>query len=208
MIYISVVKPGDKWCLCEYKWEEAYNDGKAPKVIKNATNMRTKKEFKIKLKKIKKSMNKSLIKGGSYYKGVTFKVSDYGLRKSIIPNENNIIIVSFKSNEKVRNDKEYLDVLKENGCSIILSEPYINKQVWSLLLNLGSNYERYNILEDKILKKKHKKYIYLDCIDNFGVFGTTNLKIPTGNCKNLPATPPEEPPSEIQLTTPVLKDKI
>lgn len=41
----SVVKPGDKWCLCEYRWNEAFKDGKAPGVIKSATNMRTKKNI-------------------------------------------------------------------------------------------------------------------------------------------------------------------
>ena len=41
----SVVKPGDNWCLCEYRWNQAYNDGKAPRVIKSATNMRTKKNI-------------------------------------------------------------------------------------------------------------------------------------------------------------------
>ena len=38
----SVVKPDQKWCLCEYRWNQAYQDGKAPKVIKNATNFLTK----------------------------------------------------------------------------------------------------------------------------------------------------------------------
>ena len=37
----SVVEPGDKWCLCEYRWNEAYKDGNAPKVIESATNKRT-----------------------------------------------------------------------------------------------------------------------------------------------------------------------
>ena len=37
----SVVNPGDRWCLCEYRWNEAFKDGKAPKVIKSATNLRT-----------------------------------------------------------------------------------------------------------------------------------------------------------------------
>jgi uncharacterized protein len=37
----GVVKPGQKWCLCEYRWLEAHKDGKAPKVIKSATNART-----------------------------------------------------------------------------------------------------------------------------------------------------------------------
>mgnify|MGYP001163527835 CR=1 FL=1 len=37
----SVVKPGDNWCLCEYRWNEALKNKKAPKVILDATNMRT-----------------------------------------------------------------------------------------------------------------------------------------------------------------------
>lgn len=42
----SVVKPGDKWCLCEDRFEEAYNAGKAPKVINNATHKNTKNTVK------------------------------------------------------------------------------------------------------------------------------------------------------------------
>ena len=38
----SVVEPRDKWCLCEYRWQEAFKDGVAPEVVQNATNMRTK----------------------------------------------------------------------------------------------------------------------------------------------------------------------
>ena len=38
----SVVKPGQNWCLCEYRWQEAFDEGKAPKVKMEATNMRTK----------------------------------------------------------------------------------------------------------------------------------------------------------------------
>ena len=37
----SVVKDGQRWCLCENRWLQAYNDGKAPKVIPSATNART-----------------------------------------------------------------------------------------------------------------------------------------------------------------------
>jgi len=37
----SVVKPGENWCLCEYRWEQAYRDGYAPKVIAEATNIKT-----------------------------------------------------------------------------------------------------------------------------------------------------------------------
>lgn len=54
----SVVKPGQKWCLCEYRWNEAYNDGKAPSVIKSATNMRTKKNIVKNIMKREKRRNK------------------------------------------------------------------------------------------------------------------------------------------------------
>jgi hypothetical protein len=29
---------GDKWCLCALRWKEAYDAGKAPKIIPEATN--------------------------------------------------------------------------------------------------------------------------------------------------------------------------
>jgi hypothetical protein len=38
---LSMLKSGDKWCLCANRWKEAYDEGVAPKVIKNATNKKT-----------------------------------------------------------------------------------------------------------------------------------------------------------------------
>jgi len=34
------LKPGDKWCVCVSRWEEAFLVGKAPKVVLAATNIR------------------------------------------------------------------------------------------------------------------------------------------------------------------------
>lgn len=34
----SGLKPGDKWCLCAVRWEQARHAGKAPPVILEATN--------------------------------------------------------------------------------------------------------------------------------------------------------------------------
>ena len=53
----SVVKSGDKWCLCENRWNEAFLDNKAPRVIRNATNMRTKKYIQNNINKMNKSKN-------------------------------------------------------------------------------------------------------------------------------------------------------
>ena len=38
---LSMLKSGDRWCLCANRWKEAYDEGVAPKVIKNATNIKT-----------------------------------------------------------------------------------------------------------------------------------------------------------------------
>ena len=38
---LSMLKSGDKWCLCANRWKEAYDEDVAPDVIKNATNKKT-----------------------------------------------------------------------------------------------------------------------------------------------------------------------
>jgi len=35
------LKEGDKWCLCADRFKEAYDNGKAPKVLLEATNEKT-----------------------------------------------------------------------------------------------------------------------------------------------------------------------
>ena len=32
------LNPGDRWCLCALRWKEAYDAGKAPKVVMQATH--------------------------------------------------------------------------------------------------------------------------------------------------------------------------
>ncbi|MBI1245387.1 MAG: DUF2237 family protein [Alphaproteobacteria bacterium] len=35
------VKPGERWCLCAARWQEAFEAGKAPKVVLAATHVAT-----------------------------------------------------------------------------------------------------------------------------------------------------------------------
>jgi len=35
------VKPGDRWCLCALRWQEAYKQGKAPPVFLESTHEKT-----------------------------------------------------------------------------------------------------------------------------------------------------------------------
>ncbi|MDP2238047.1 MAG: DUF2237 domain-containing protein [Bacteroidales bacterium] len=41
LYHFSGLKPGDKWCLCALRWIEAWQAGKAPKVILEATHEKT-----------------------------------------------------------------------------------------------------------------------------------------------------------------------
>lgn len=50
----SVVKPGEKWCLCESRWLEAEKAGKAPPVIKSSTHQNILSNTKRKIKNKKK----------------------------------------------------------------------------------------------------------------------------------------------------------
>ena len=38
---LSMLKSGDRWCLCAKRWKEAYDEGVDPKVIKKSTNKKT-----------------------------------------------------------------------------------------------------------------------------------------------------------------------
>jgi len=73
----SVVEPGDKWCLCEYRWQEAFKDGVAPEVVQNATNMRTKDVIRKQIKSHNKNKTKPVFKE-AYFAGGCF----WGLQKT------------------------------------------------------------------------------------------------------------------------------
>lgn len=89
----NVVKPGDKWCICQNRWKEAYMDNKAPKVIKSSTNMRTNDDIiKLintqnggnlpKLRKIDKSNKKHIYKLKDPHK-IRILAIDEGIRDEI-----------------------------------------------------------------------------------------------------------------------------
>lgn len=66
----SVVKPGQKWCLCQNRWDQAYNDGVAPNVIlestNNVTNEKIKRHILLRSSSLREKKKKSQknIKGG------------------------------------------------------------------------------------------------------------------------------------------------
>ena len=58
----SVVKPGQKWCLCEKRWEEAYDAGYGPKVVLSSTNNNINPRIKKKIFQQKNKKNESIKK--------------------------------------------------------------------------------------------------------------------------------------------------
>ena len=47
------LKENDRWCLCQYRWKEALDHKKAPKVIKESTNNKTDSDIKNLIKNLK-----------------------------------------------------------------------------------------------------------------------------------------------------------
>ena len=75
----SVVRPNQKWCLCQDRWKEAYIANKAPEVVKEATHLNAKSIFKKSLFKKKRTKRK----GGKRRKKRTKKKSRRKKRKTV-----------------------------------------------------------------------------------------------------------------------------
>ena len=134
----SVVKPGDKWCLCEYRWLEAFKDGKAPKVDMKATNMRTKQSIR---KQIKTQSNR--------YKRKSFLFNPKDPKKSFDvytdKNPKDTIPIKYTTLKDVKETIKNLERLYKQG-------KYPHKRIWQVGMIL---YVRLKVLKDK--KKEHYK---------------------------------------------------
>lgn len=66
----SVVQPGQNWCLCQNRWEQAYQAGKNPEVIIDSTNFVTQEKIKkhILSQSKKKERRKKKKVGGRLFK--------------------------------------------------------------------------------------------------------------------------------------------
>ena len=132
----SVVKPGDKWCLCEYRWNEAYKDNKAPKVDLRATNMRTKRNIQNNIRKHSRKNKKDFL----YNPNNPKKSYDVYIDK----NPKDTISIKFKTVEDVKNTIKKLEKLYK-------SDKYTHKRIWQvgMIMNV-----RLKVLKDK----KPKQY--------------------------------------------------
>tara|TARA_B100001115_G_C15747360_1_gene365163 strand:+ start:71 stop:931 length:861 start_codon:yes stop_codon:yes gene_type:complete len=138
----SVVDVGDKWCLCENRWNEAYLDNKAPKVVNNATNKRTKKHI---IKNIKDHTRKK--KGGKTKK--QFLYNPNNPKKSfdvyIDKNPDDTISIKYKTLTDVKRTIKKLEKLYKNN-------KYPHKRIWQVGMIMRV---RLKVLKDK--KKEQYK---------------------------------------------------
>jgi hypothetical protein len=131
----SVVKPGEKWCLCEYRWNEAYKDNKAPKVNLRATNMRTKRKIQINVRKhTRKNKNDFL-----YNPKNPKKSYDVYIDKNPI----DTIPIKYKTLKDVKTTIRKLERLYKKG-------KYTHKRIWQVGMIM---YVRLKVLKDKKLKE-------------------------------------------------------
>ena len=123
----SVVKPGDKWCLCENRWNEAFLDNVAPKVIRGSTNMRTKK-------KIRKNINETK-KEFLYNPGDPSKSFDVYIDKD----PSDTIPIKYTTMKDVKDTIKKLERLYKSG-------KYSHKRIWQVGMIM---YVRLKVLKDK-----------------------------------------------------------
>ena len=144
----SVVKSGENWCLCEYRWNEAFKDGKAPHVVKESTNMRTKNN-------IIRNINKNT-KGGKKTKKEKphFLFNPNDPKKSFDvytdKNPNDTIPIKYTTLQDVKNTIKKLEKLYKTN-------KYPHKRIWQVGMIM---YVRLKVLKDKKPKefKLSQKY--------------------------------------------------
>ena len=145
----SVVKPGEKWCLCENRWYDAYKDHKEPFVIKSATNYSVKKNIKQRIMKSKKRGG-----GNKLSKKKDFLYNPNNPKKSfdvyVNKNPNDTIPIKYKTLNDVKNTIKKLERLYK-------SDKYTHKRIWQVGMIM---YVRLKKLKDKKSKqfKLSQKY--------------------------------------------------
>ena len=128
------LKPGDRWCLCQDRWFQSYKKGKAPSVIKTATNSKIKQEYKDII------LNKKTIKGGSKKQ---FLFNPNNPKKSfdvyIDKDPSDTIPIKYTTLTDVKNTIKKLERLFKQG-------KYPHKRIWQIGMILR--------VRLKVLKKK------------------------------------------------------
>ena len=146
------LKSGDRWCLCQDRWYQAYKKGKAPKVIKSATNSKIRKEYK---KIIKKKTKKKTIKGGS---NKQFLFNPDNPKKSfdvyIDKDPSDTIPIKYTTIQDVKRTIRKLERLFKQG-------KYPHKRIWQvgMILRVRLKYLKKKKPEEYKLAERYFKFL-------------------------------------------------
>ena len=115
----SVVQEGEKWCLCEDRYKEAYDSGYAPNVVQNSTHLNVKSEIQNRIrtqkggrKKFKKTTKKQFL----YNPDDPKKSFDVYIDK----NPNDTIPIKYSTVKEVRDTIIHLRTFKMGQNNLIL----------------------------------------------------------------------------------------
>ena len=149
----NVVKSNQNWCICEDRWNQAFKDNKAPQVLINSTNIKTKNSIKnniLKHKRInntKKGGTKRKIKNNQTKKQ-QFLYNPNDPKKSfdvyIDKDPSDTIPIKYTTINDVKNTIKNLEKLFKNG-------KYPHKRIWQVGMIMKVRLEA---------MKKHKKTLY------------------------------------------------
>ena len=130
----SVVKKGDKWCLCQDRYYESVLNNKEPKVIKKSTS-----------NLIKPNIKKHILKGG---KNKRFLYNPNNPKKSfdvyVDKNPKDTIPIKYKTLEDVKKTIKKLERLYKNN-------KYTHKRIWQVAMIMKVRLE-------SLRSKKPKEY--------------------------------------------------
>ena len=124
----SLVKPGDKWCLCQNRYLEAAKAGKAPKIVNSATSNKVRPD----IKKIITKQNKIKKKGGKLSKKnkkQRFLYNPDNPKLSfdvyIDKNPNDTITIKYTTCDDIKNTIKKLEKLYK-------TKKYPHKRIWQV----------------------------------------------------------------------------
>lgn len=132
----SVVKEGDKWCLCVDRYLEAKTDKKAPNIIKNATHRNAKKHIELQNGGKRKKTKKQFL----YNPDNPKKSFDVYIDK----NPKDTISIKYTTVDDVKKTIKKLERLYKSG-------KYSHKRIWQVGMIMKVRLEAI---------KKHKKTKY------------------------------------------------
>lgn len=140
----SVVKPGENWCLCQYRWLEAYKKNKAPRVITKATNIKTNKKVQNKIRK--HNSKKQFL----YNPNNPKKSFDVYINK----NPNDTINIKYTTYDDVKNTIKKLEQL-------YFDKLYSHKRIWQVAMIMKVRLEvikRYSKTKYRKVKNINKRF--------------------------------------------------